>query len=87
MTDIPATPRFSPPLLAVAQAQKEVTHNEALSLLDALLHAAIEDGPLDVPPGGPLEGQCWLVGTAPSGVWAGEAGALQRLARGCGWCG
>lgn len=84
MTDIPATPRFSLPLLAVAQAQKEVTHNEALSLLDALLHAAIEGGPLDVPPGGPLEGQCWLVGTAPSGVWAGEAGAVAIWTAG-GW--
>ena len=32
MTDTLATPRFTLPLLAVAQAQKEVTHNEALAL-------------------------------------------------------
>ena len=84
MTDSLATPRFALPLLAMAQAQKEVTHNEALTLLDALLHAAVEDGPLNVPPDGPSEGKCWLVGAAPGGVWAGEAGAIAIWTAG-GW--
>lgn len=84
MTDMMATPRFSLPLLALAQAQKEVTHNEALTLLDALIHAAVEDGPLNVPPGGPMEGQCWLVGAAPSGAWAGKAAAVALWNAG-GW--
>jgi len=76
MTDLPTTPRFGLPLLAVAQAQKEVTHNEALALLDALIHAAVEAGPLAAPPEGPAEGRCWIVGAAPTGVWAGQANAI-----------
>lgn len=84
MTDTLATPRFSLPLLALAQAQKEVTHNEALTMIDALIHAAVEDGPLNVPPPAPGEGQCWLVGVAASGAWAGKAGALALWSAG-GW--
>lgn len=84
MTDTLVTPRFSLPLLAMAQAQKEVTHNEALTLLDALVHAAVEDGPLDIPPVGPIEGRCWLVGAAPSGAWTGKAGAV-AIWSGGGW--
>lgn len=75
MTDTLATPRFALPLLAVAQAQKEAMHNEALTLIDALLHATVEDGPLAAPPGAPMEGQCWIVGAAPTGAWAGQGRA------------
>lgn len=32
------TPRWTLPLLAAGQAQKEMTHNEALSLLDLIVH-------------------------------------------------
>ena len=84
MIDTPATPRFSFPLLALAQAQKEVTHNEALTLIDALIHAAVESGPLNVPPAGPVEGRCWLVGPSPTGAWSGAAGAIALWSAG-GW--
>lgn len=84
MTDMPSTPRLGLPLLAVAQAQKEVTHNEALTLLDALVHAAVETGPLAAPPPGPAAGQCWIVGAAPSGAWTGHAHALAIWTDG-GW--
>lgn len=76
MTDMPMTARYALPLLATAQAQKEMTHNEALALIDALLHAAVEAGPVDDPPAVPGPGQCWLVGSAPTGAWAGRANAL-----------
>ena len=39
MTD---TPRLALPAIEAAQAQKHVTHNEALVLLDALTHLAAE---------------------------------------------
>ncbi|MBB6427536.1 DUF2793 domain-containing protein [Sphingopyxis sp. JAI128] len=84
MTDMPATPRLALPLLAVAQAQKEVTHNEALVLLDALVHAAVLDGPLADPPADPAEGQCWIVGSDPTGAWSGQATAIAFWSAG-GW--
>lgn len=84
MTDMPTTPRFALPLLAVSQAQKEVTHNEALTLLDALVHAAVEAGPIAVPPTSPVAGQSWIVGTAPTGTWAGKDHAIAIWTSG-GW--
>lgn len=79
-----STPRFGLPLLTVAQAQKEVTHNEALALIDALVQAAVEAGPQADPPAAPGEGQCWLVGTDATGDWAGKAGMLAVRTSG-GW--
>ena len=84
MTDLPSTPRFALPLLAVAQAQKEVTHNEALTLLDALVHAVVEAGPIAVPPATPVEGQCWIADAAPTGAWAGQAHSIILWTSG-GW--
>jgi hypothetical protein len=40
------TARFALPLIAPGQAQKEVYHNEALTAVDAALHACIEGSSL-----------------------------------------
>jgi Protein of unknown function (DUF2793) len=69
------TSRHELPFLAVGQAQKEVTHNEALVLIDALIWAAVETE-LSLPPASLAEtdaGKCWLIGTAASGAWLGKA--------------
>ncbi len=84
MSDNLQTPRFALPMLSVAQAQKETTHNEALVLIDALLHAPVVDGPLPTPPEDPTEGDCWIVDEAPIGEWSGEAGRLALWTAG-GW--
>jgi Protein of unknown function (DUF2793) len=76
--------RLALPLLAAGQAQKEITHNEALTLLDGLLHGAIESRVLTAPPGSPQAGQLWLIAAAPSGAWAGQAGKLGLWTTG-GW--
>lgn len=78
------TPRLSLPLLEPGQAQKEMFHNEALALLDIAVHAAVVAALVDVPPDAPTIGQCWLVGPAPQGAWAGQAGALAGWTEG-GW--
>jgi hypothetical protein len=70
-----ASPRFGLPLLFAGQAQKEFFVNEAHALTDALLHPAIE-GEANDPPAAPVEGECWLVGDAPSGAWTDHAGEL-----------
>jgi hypothetical protein len=59
-----------------SQAQKHVTHNEALRILDALLHIRVEGRDREEPPAEPEEGERWIVGDAPSGAFAGQAGKL-----------
>lgn len=78
------TPRTSSPLLAASQAQKHVTHNEALLQFDALLCCRILDRDLAAPPASPADGDCYLVAAAPTGSWAGQAGNLAFSVDG-GW--
>ena len=73
MTD---TPHLALPLLAAAQAQKHVTHNEALALVDALVHLAVKERNRTVPPGAPEEGDRYLVGAGASGAFAGQTGRI-----------
>lgn len=78
------TARFALPMLHAAQAQKEVTHNEALALIDAALHACVEANGQDAPPADPSPGACSIVGNAPTGAWSGQAHALACWTDG-GW--
>ena len=72
------TPSLALPLMAGGQAQKHVTHNEALALLDALVQLAVIDKDLAVPPASPAEGDRYVVAANPSGAWAGWAGRIAR---------
>ena len=67
------TPRLALPYLAAAQAQKHVTHNEALLILDALIQLAVISRSLATPPGSPLEGDRYIVAASPTGEWSGKA--------------
>jgi hypothetical protein len=80
MTD--TTPRVGAPLLAAAQAQKHVTHNEALYQFDAFLCARFLDRTLSAPPGSPADGDTYLVATGGSGLWTGQDGAIAYCADG-----
>ncbi len=80
----PNSDRFSLPLLQAGQAQKELTHNEALTLIDMLIHAQVESMTLGSPPSGAAVGQCWVVAPGASGAWAGHDSALAGLTLG-GW--
>lgn len=70
-----ASPRFGLPLLFAGQAQKEVFVNEAHTIVDALLHCAIE-GEADAPPPTPADGEGWLVGLSATGDWEGHGGTI-----------
>lgn len=63
--------RLELPLLAAAQAQKHVTHNEALLRLDALGHPLVKTRTLSSPPAAG-EGDMYLVGAAAAGDWSGH---------------
>ncbi len=64
------------PYLAAAQAQKHVTVNEGLSLLDGLIHLAVISRALATPPATPADGDRYLVAASPTGEWTGHAGQL-----------
>jgi Protein of unknown function (DUF2793) len=70
------TARHAIDLLQAGQAQKEVTHNEALVRIDALLHPAVTSRTLTVPPATPADGGCWIVAAGASGAWAGRDGQI-----------
>ncbi len=83
MSPSATTPRLSLPLMMAAQAQKDVTFNEALVMIDALV-AARGMAIADTPPAAPSLGGVWIVGAAPTGGWAGQAHALAVWTAG-GW--
>jgi hypothetical protein len=61
------------PLLLAEQAQKHVTHNEALRALDAIVQLAVKDRDLTVAPPSPSEGDRYIVAASPTGIWSGHA--------------
>ncbi len=63
-------------LVEQAQAQKEVTVNEALKRLDALLNGGALDKDLATPPGSPAEGDVYIVAASATDDWAGEEDAI-----------
>ena len=73
---MPQTSRLGLPYIVTSQAQKEVTHNASLDILDALLQAAMVSVSVNTPPGSPVAGDCYIVGTSPTGAWTGQAKAL-----------
>lgn len=76
MTD---THHLALPLIAAAQAQKHVTHNEALRSLDALVMLSIEDRDLTAPPDSPDEGARYLVQPTGAGAFAGKDGMIAHF--------
>ena len=67
------TNRVLLPYILQSQSQKEVTHNSGLDLIDALLQAACVSVGTNTPPGSPVAGDCYVIGSTPTGVWAGQA--------------
>lgn len=59
------------PYLLAAQAQKHVTHNESLRLLDAMVQLSVLDRSRTAPPASPADGARHLVASGATGLWAG----------------
>ncbi|MBT9289115.1 DUF2793 domain-containing protein [Prosthecodimorpha staleyi] len=79
-----ATARLGLPLIEAGQAQKHVTHNEALAALDRLVQALVIDRDLAAPPASPAEGAGYIVAASPTGAWTGQAGRIATWVDG-GW--
>lgn len=64
------------PFILHAQAQKHITHNEAIAALDTLAQLAVLDRDLAAPPVSPIMGARYIVAGSPTGVWSGKAGQV-----------
>ena len=64
------------PLILAEQAQKHVTHNEALRALDALVQLAAKTRDRTAPPAAPAGGDRHIVAAAATGDWAGHDGEI-----------
>lgn len=64
------------PYIASQQNQPDVTHNQAVSLLQILLAGGAIQVGLNTPPGSPTEGDVYVIGESPSGAWVGRANAV-----------
>lgn len=71
-----SSPNLTLPYIIAAQAQKHVTHNEAIRGLDALVQLMVLDKDLAAPPGAPADGNRYIVAASPTGAWAGQAGRI-----------
>lgn len=60
------------PYIAPAQAQKHVTHNEALRALDAIVHLSLVSKSQTTPPLSPVEGSRYFVAVTGTDEWAGQ---------------
>lgn len=79
-----ATPRIKLPEIISAQAQKHVTHNDALFILDALVQGAVADRTTTTPPASPEDGDAYVVASPATGVWAGHENDL-AVYEAAGW--
>ena len=64
------------PYLQPSQAQKHVTYNSAIQLLDVLVQTSAISRSLTTPPVSPLAGDCYIVAVGASGDWLGEDKAV-----------
>lgn len=66
------TPNLDLPYIAAAQAQKHVTHNEAIRALDAVVQLSVLDRMLTSPPGSPADGGRYIIAAGATGAWSGH---------------
>lgn len=74
------------PLLVPNQSQKEITHNEALVILDNLVNNGVKDKDLTTPPENPSQNDLYIVGVGASGEWEGKDNQLAFYDNGWRFC-
>lgn len=79
-----ASVRLGLPYLVSGQAQKDITHNEALTLIDMAVAPVARSLDIGEPPAAPESGACWIVAAPASGAWSGQEGRIACWTGG-GW--
>lgn len=78
------SPRLTLPYIEQNQAQKEITHADALNILDGLVQSVVRGIGQNIPPTTPVNGDLFVVGATPIGAWAGQANKIAHYV-GTGW--
>ena len=71
--------RANLPLLIPNQRSKELTHNEALTMLEGITVGAVSAMNVPTPPGSPAEGLTVVVGANPTNVFVGHTNAIAHF--------
>ena len=66
------TANLALPYIMEAQAQKHVTHNDAIRALDAVVQLGVLDRDLAAPPTSPTDGERYIIKAGATGAWAGK---------------
>lgn len=77
-----STARLNLPLIDAGQAQKNITHNEAILALDQFVQAAVLSQTLAAPPATNNEGDSYIVAVSATGAWAGKTGQIAAWQQG-----
>lgn len=78
------TPILALPLILPSQAQKHVTHNEALAQLDLVVQLAVISRTLTTAPALPTLGDRHIVAAGATGAWVGQSGRIALFGE-AGW--
>lgn len=73
---VDSSARLGLPYIIASQAQKHLTHNEALAILETLVQPVVSDIAASTPPTDPAEGDCVVVGQGASGPFTGKDGMI-----------
>ncbi len=84
MSESDFTPLLGLPYLLSNQARKHATLNESLRVLDGTVQLSVLDRDMTAPPAEADEGARYLIGSEPSGEWAGHSGKIGLYSDG-GW--
>lgn len=79
-----ASPILGLPFIQPSQAQKHVSHNEAIRLLDVMVQLAVADRDRTSAPTDPAPGDRHIVASGATGDWAGRDGQIAFREEG-GW--
>jgi hypothetical protein len=70
------SPNLSLPYIQQNQAQKHVTHNEGMRLLDGVVQLSVLSRAQTAPPTNPVAGDRYILPSGATGAWAGFDGSL-----------
>jgi Protein of unknown function (DUF2793) len=81
------TPHLAIPLLVPNQAQKEITINEALLLIEVLLVGVVKEIYLNHPPADEASAQdIYIIGENPRDIWHDKANHIAYFFQGWRYC-